>query len=61
MIRALIAMGKFKPELKFQAGTISYFYFQASTSSYHALYTYENIGYAEVLEDHLYNTVNRPG
>ena len=56
MIRALIAMGKFKPELKFQAGTISYFYFQASTSSYHALHKYDNIEYLEVPEDHLYTT-----
>ena len=53
-MRALIARGKFKPELKFQAGTSSYF--QAGTSSYHALYKYDNIGYVEVPEDHLYNT-----
>ena len=45
-----------------QAGTgISGWYqivlrFRAGTSSYHALYKYENIGYAEVPEDHLYNT-----
>ena len=51
MICALLARGKFKPELEFQAGT----------SSYHALYMYGNIGYAEVLEDHVYNTVNIPG
>ena len=51
-MRALIARGKFKPELKFQAGTSSYF--QAGTSSYHALYKYDNIGYVEVPEDHLY-------
>ena len=43
-----IARGKFKPELQFQVGT----------SSYHALYKYQNIGYVEVPEDHLYNTQN---
>ena len=41
MICALIARGKFKPELEFQVGT----------SSFHALYTYENIGYVDVPED----------
>ena len=51
VICALIARGKFKSEQEFQAGT----------SSYHALYMYGNIGYAEVLEDHVYNTVNIPG
>ena len=54
MICGLIARGKFKPELEFQADTSSYF--QVGTSSYHALYKYENIGYVEVPEDHLYNT-----
>ena len=56
MICALVARGKFKPELEFQAGTSPFF--QAGTSSYHALYTYDNIGYVEVPEDHLYNTHN---
>ena len=46
VICALIARGKFKSEQEFQAGT----------SSYHALYKCENIGYAEVPEDHLYTT-----
>ena len=41
MIYALIARGKFKPELEFQAGT----------RSFHALYTYEKIGYVDVPED----------
>ena len=41
VICALIARGKFRPELEFQAGT----------SSFHALYTYENIGYVDVPED----------
>ena len=54
MICALIARGNFKPELEFQAGTSSYF--QAGTSSYHELLKYENIGYLEVPDDHLYNT-----
>ena len=54
MICALIARGKLKTEQKFQAGTSSYF--QAGTSSYHALYKYDNIGYVEVPEDHLFNT-----
>ena len=54
VICGLIARGKFKPELEFQADTSSYF--QVGTSSYHALYKYENIGYVEVPEDHLYNT-----
>ena len=45
VICALIARGKFKPELEFQAGTISFF--QAGTSSYHALYKHDNIGYVE--------------
>ena len=31
------------------------FHFRAGTSSYHALHKYENIGHAEVPEDHLYN------
>ena len=51
-ICALIARGEFNPELVFRAGISSYFW----TSSYHALYKYENIGYAEVPEDRLYNT-----
>ena len=38
---ALIARRKFTPELQFQVGT----------SSFHALYAYENIGYVDVLED----------
>ena len=38
---ALIARGNFKPELEFQAGT----------RAFHALYTYENIGYVGVPED----------
>ena len=46
MICALLARGKFKPELEFQAGT----------SSYHVLSMYDNIGYVEVPEDHLFNT-----
>ena len=48
----LIARANFKPELEFQCGTS----FQAGTSSYHALYKYENIEYLEVPGDHLYNT-----
>ena len=44
VICALIARGKFEPELEFQTGT----------SSYHVLYKYENIGYAQVPEAHLY-------
>ena len=51
-----IARGKFKPELEFQGDTSSYFQFRAGTSSYHASFKYENIGYAELPEDHLYNT-----
>ena len=43
---ALIAKGKFKPEMEVRAGT----------SSYHALYKYGNIGHAEVPEEYLYNT-----
>ena len=39
------AREKFKPELEFQADTSSYF--QAGTSSYHALYKHDNIGYVE--------------
>ena len=39
VICALIARGKFKPELEFQAGTS----FQAGNSSYHVLCKYENI------------------
>ena len=46
VICALLARGKFKPELEFQAGT----------SSYHVLSMYDNIGYVEVPEDHLFNT-----
>ena len=38
---ATFARGKFKSDLDFQAGT----------SSFHALYTYENIGYVDVPED----------
>ena len=56
VICALIARGKFKPELEFQAGTSAYFHFRAGTSSYYALYKHENIGYAEVPEDNLCNT-----
>ena len=52
MICDLIARANFKPELEFQCGTS----FQAGTSSYHALYKYENIEYLEVPGDHLYNT-----
>ena len=37
--------GKFKTELDFHAGT----------RSYQKLYKFENIGYVEVLDDHLYN------
>ena len=46
MICSLIVRGKFKLELEFQAGTISY----------HAQYKYDNMGYAQVPNDHLYNT-----
>ena len=53
-ICALIARGKFNPELEFQDGTSSCF--QAGTSSYHARYKYENIGYVQVPDDHLYKT-----
>ena len=53
MICALLARGKFKPELAFQAGTSSYF--QPGISSYNALYKYANIEYVEVPEDHGYN------
>ena len=49
VICALIARGKLKPELEFQAGT---------SCSYHALYKHENIGYAEAPDDHMYNTQN---
>ena len=57
VICALILRGKFKPELEVQSGTSSFFFFfQAGTSSYHALCKYENIGYVEVPKDHLYNT-----
>ena len=38
--------GKFKTELDFHAGT----------RSYQKLYKFENIGYVEVPDDHLYNT-----
>ena len=41
-----IARGKFKPELEFQAGT----------SSFHARTIYDNIGYVDLPEDHMYNT-----
>ena len=41
----LIVWGNFKTELEFHAGT----------SSYHALHKFGNIGYVEVLDDHLYN------
>ena len=56
MICALIAREKVKPELEFQGGTSSYLHFRAGTSSYHALYKYENIRYVEVPEGHLYYT-----
>ena len=46
VIFAPIARGEFKPKLGFQA----------STSSCHALYKSDNIGYVEVPEDYLYNT-----
>ena len=47
VICTLIARGKFKPELEFQAGI---------SCSYHALYKCENIGYVEVPEYQLSNT-----
>ena len=46
VICPLIARGKFKPELEFQTGT----------SSQHASYMYQYIGYVEVAEDHLFAT-----
>ena len=54
VIGALISQGTFKPELEFQPGTSSYF--QAGTSSNHAIYVYENIVYVEVPDNHLCHT-----
>ena len=60
MMCALIARGKFKPQLEFQAGTSSFFLLSGSYQLVPRTLDYkcEKYGVCRSTRDHLYNTQN---